>query len=108
MVSSAVLISTPAFFLGLLALLVLGLWWRIAPIAGIGSGFLDGLAHLWLPAVVICASLVPVMARVLRSSIMATMREEFVEVRSSAASINGSSSRGTSSRVPRSHRQSTC
>jgi peptide/nickel transport system permease protein len=78
--TSAVLVSTPSFFLGLLALLVLALWLKVAPISGIGDGFIGALQHLWLPSLVICASLVPVMARVLRSSIMSTMREEFVEV----------------------------
>jgi peptide/nickel transport system permease protein len=80
MTGSSLLVSTPSFFLGLLAILLFSFGLQIAPVAGIGDGFLDVLAHLWLPAIVICGSLVPVMARVLRSSILSTMREEFVEV----------------------------
>lgn len=75
----ATAIAAPAFFVGLLALLVFGLWWRIAPVAGIGDSFLDAIGHLWLPAAVICVSLVPVVVRVLRASILATTDEEFVE-----------------------------
>lgn len=76
---SAAAIAAPAFFVGLLALLVFGLWWRIAPIAGIGDNIFEAIGHLWLPAAVICVSLVPVVVRVLRASILATADEEFVE-----------------------------
>lgn len=72
-------LSTPGFFLGLLALLLFAIRWEVAPVAGFESSFPEALAYLWLPALVICAQLVPILARVFRSSVMRTMDEEFIE-----------------------------
>lgn len=72
-------ISTPGFFLGLLALLLFSIRWKVAPVAGFEATFPGALAYLWLPALVICAQLVPILARVFRSSVLRTLDEEFVE-----------------------------
>jgi peptide/nickel transport system permease protein len=73
-------LATPGFFLGLLALLLFAMQLGVAPVAGFEASFPGALAYLWLPAVVICAQLVPILARVLRSSLRRTIDEEFVEV----------------------------
>lgn len=77
--TTAVLLSIPAFFTALIGLIVFGLHYGIAPIIGYEPGFPQSLKYLWLPALVICTTLVPVLARVLHSSIVETMGEEFVE-----------------------------
>lgn len=79
-VLASLFLSAPGFFLGLLALLLFAMRWGIAPVAGFRPGFPEALRYLWLPAVVICAQLVPILARVLRTSVSRTLDEEFVEV----------------------------
>ena len=77
--STSVLLAIPAFFTALIALIVFGLHYGVAPIIGYQPGFPANLRYLWLPALVICTHLVPVLSRVLHSSIVETMGEEFVE-----------------------------
>ena len=77
--STSVLLAIPAFFTALIALIIFGLHYGIAPIIGYEPGFPANLKYIWLPALVICTHLVPVLARVLHSSLVETMGEEFVE-----------------------------
>lgn len=77
--TTSVFLAIPAFFTALVALIVFGLYYGIAPIIGYEPAFPVNLKYLWLPALVICTTLVPVLARVLHSSIVETMGEEFVE-----------------------------
>jgi len=72
-------VATPGFFLGLLALLLFAVRWGMAPVSGFEPTFPEALAYLWLPALVMCAQLVPILARVFRSSVMRTLDEEFIE-----------------------------
>jgi peptide/nickel transport system permease protein len=76
---TSVFLAIPTFFTALIALLVLGVHYGIAPIIGYTPGFPANLYFVWLPALVICTHLVPVLSRVLYSSIKETMAEEFVE-----------------------------
>lgn len=77
--STSVLLAIPAFFTALIGLIVFGLRYEVAPIIGYEPGFPGNLRFLWLPALVICSHLVPVLSRVLHSSVVETMTEEFVE-----------------------------
>lgn len=88
-VVASLALATPGFFLGLLALLLFAIRLSVAPVAGFESTFPGGLTYVWLPAVVICAQLVPILARVFRSSVMRTLDEEFIE----AAIVRGVSRR---------------
>src|SRR6476646_7012168 len=80
LVGSSFFVSMPAFFVGLMALLVAAVWLKIAPVAGITGNLPGAIKYLWLPSLVICLALVPILARVLAASISNTLREEFVEV----------------------------
>ena len=84
-VGASVLVSTPVFFSGLLLILLFAVQINLAPIAGYQPGFPGNLYYLWLPALTISFVLVPVLARILQSSIVETSDEEFVE----AAIIRG-------------------
>ncbi len=75
----AVLVAIPSFFLAIVALLVLAVNLRIAPVAGYAPSFPENLRYLWLPGLVLCGVLVPIATRVLSQSIEETQREEFVE-----------------------------
>ena len=78
-ISTSVMVATPIFFSGMLALLLFALHLGLAPVAGFDPRFPDNLAHLWLPALVMCIALVPVLARVIQTSISETLDQEFVE-----------------------------
>jgi peptide/nickel transport system permease protein len=76
---TSIMVATPIFFSGLLALLLFALRLQLAPVAGFDPTFPANLAHLWLPALVICGTLVPVLARVIQTSVVETLEQEFVE-----------------------------
>jgi peptide/nickel transport system permease protein len=80
LVAASLFVSTPAFFSGLMALLIASVWLKIAPVAGIVGNLPEAINYLWLPSLVIALNLVPILARVLIASITDTLREEFVEV----------------------------
>ncbi len=82
---ASVFVATPVFFSGLLLILLFAVQVNLAPIAGYYPGFPANLYSLWLPALTINCVLVPVLARILQSSIIETSSEEFVE----AAIIRG-------------------
>ena len=72
-------LATPDFLVALLLLYQFGLIWGIAPIFGYDPSFPANMKYLWLPSLVNCVVLVPVLSRVLYSSILDTLDEEFVE-----------------------------
>lgn len=78
-VGSSILLATPVFYSGLLLLLLFAIQLKIAPVAGYHPTFPDNLRYLWLPALVLCGVMVPIIARVLQSSIIDTLDQEFVE-----------------------------
>jgi peptide/nickel transport system permease protein len=61
----------------LISLMSVQLGWF--PVSGLGQGFGDRLYHLTLPAIALAASLVALVARVTRSSMLRVLDEEFVE-----------------------------
>jgi peptide/nickel transport system permease protein len=77
--STSISLALPGFFLALIGLLYFGTILNWVPAAGYEGTFPANLKYLWLPAVVNCFSLVPILSRVLHSSLMDTLDEEFVE-----------------------------
>jgi peptide/nickel transport system permease protein len=77
--STSISLAIPGFFLALLGLLLFGTVVTWVPAAGYEGNFPSNLKYLWLPALVNCFSLVPILSRVLHSSLMDTLDEEFVE-----------------------------
>ncbi|HZS86242.1 MAG TPA: ABC transporter permease [Chloroflexota bacterium] len=71
-------LGLPAFWLGLLLALILGVNLGLFPVSGAGSGVLDGLWHLTLPAFTIALSITPIIGRSLRSSLIDVLRSDFV------------------------------
>jgi len=78
-ISASVLLATPVFFSGVLAILLFAMQLGLAPVAGYRGEFPNNLRYLWLPGLVLCTVLVPILARVLQSSIVDTLEQEFVE-----------------------------
>jgi peptide/nickel transport system permease protein len=77
--TTSISLAIPGFFLALIGLLYFGTILDWAPAAGYEGSFPANLRYLWLPALVNCFSLVPILSRVLHSSLMDTLDEEFVE-----------------------------
>lgn len=77
--TTSISLAIPGFFLALIGLLYFGTILDWAPAAGYEGDFPANLRYLWLPALVNCFALVPILSRVLHSSLMDTLDEEFVE-----------------------------
>ncbi len=80
-IGASVLLATPVFFSGVVAILLISIQLGLAPVAWSerNSAFPNNLRYLWLPALVLCTVLVPILARVLQSSVVDTLEQEFVE-----------------------------
>jgi peptide/nickel transport system permease protein len=78
-IGASLSLATPVFFSGVLAILIFAVGLNLAPVAGYRGEFPANLRYLWLPALVLCTVLVPILSRVLQSSIADTMEQEFVE-----------------------------
>lgn len=83
--SAVVGLSTPPFWLAMLAVLAFAVWLPWFPVSGMratvgGGGWLDVLHHLLLPALVLATVAGSVIARVTRSALLETQRAEFVKV----------------------------
>jgi peptide/nickel transport system permease protein len=73
------LMSMPAFWIGVLLILWLGVLVPVFPVSGYGDGFLDRLYHLLLPAFVIAIGTTALTIRSLRSSLIDVIKAEFVD-----------------------------
>jgi peptide/nickel transport system permease protein len=71
-------LGLPSFWLAIIFALVFGVKLRLFPIAGAGSGGIDTLWHITLPALTIALSIAPILTRALRSSLIEVMRADFV------------------------------
>jgi peptide/nickel transport system permease protein len=72
-------IVLPPFWVGILLVLLIALPTGVFPIAGYGNGFGDHLRSLVLPAVTMAIATAPVQIRTLRTSLVSSMRREYVE-----------------------------
>ncbi|HET9017380.1 MAG TPA: ABC transporter permease [Thermomicrobiaceae bacterium] len=73
-------ISTPAFWIGILLLILLGVKVRLFPVGGIGTSPLQDLRYLFLPALTLALGISAVLIRNLRDAILTTMSAEHVMV----------------------------
>ncbi|WP_236789911.1 ABC transporter permease [Amycolatopsis sp. GM8] len=78
-VSAVVLLATPAFFVGLVGILVLAVQAQIAPAGGWAGHYPENFSYLWLPVLVLSAYLAPLIARAVRQKARDTLREQFIE-----------------------------
>jgi ABC-type dipeptide/oligopeptide/nickel transport system permease component len=80
---TSTLLSIPVFFSGQVIILIVAINWKLLPVGGFDPA--DPLRYLILPAITACGPLVPVLLRVLQSSVVDTMGQGFVE----AAQVRG-------------------
>lgn len=72
-------IGLPAFWLGIILIMIfsVGLGWF--PVSGYGDGFFRHLHHLFLPALTIAIALAPVLTRNLRATLIDQMQADYVQ-----------------------------
>jgi peptide/nickel transport system permease protein len=68
----------PAFWVGILFLTYFSVKLQLFPVAGYGEGWREHLHHLFLPALTIALSIVPILVRALRTSILEAMASDYV------------------------------
>lgn len=73
MLAALLAISLPSFVIGPLAILVFALWLAWLPVGGWG-----GLSHLLLPALILAAPYIAYIARLMRSSLLDTLNQDFI------------------------------
>jgi peptide/nickel transport system permease protein len=71
--------AMPAFWLGIIFILIFSVHLPVFPISGFGSGLIGHLYYLFLPALTIALSFSTVLVRSLRTSTISTLRAEFVD-----------------------------
>ena len=71
--------AMPAFWLGIIFILLFSVHVHAFPISGFGSGFFGHLYYLFLPALTIALGFSTVLVRSLRSATIATLQAEFVD-----------------------------
>ncbi len=72
-------LSSPVFYVGLILLIVFGVYLRWFPVGGVGEGFLENLYYLFLPALTLAFHQGAVLMRNLRSSIIDVLTAEYVD-----------------------------
>jgi peptide/nickel transport system permease protein len=78
-VLSMVTMAMPAFWTGLLLILLVSVRLGVLPTAGYGTGPVGHLKSLTLPAITLGLYLTPILLRSLRSSILETLSSEFIQ-----------------------------
>lgn len=78
-VVTSVSLAIPGFYMALIFILVFAVHLQLAPVGGYVSDFPENLRYLWLPALASCTTMVPILSRIMESSITQTLDEEFVE-----------------------------
>jgi peptide/nickel transport system permease protein len=73
-----VLMLMPSFWVGILLIIFFSVQLGLFPVSGYGSGLLDNLHHLFLPALTIALAITPVLVRALRASILESLSADYV------------------------------
>ena len=72
--------SMPAYWIGMLLLLLFGIWLPIFPIGGYGPTLDEQLSSLFLPALTLSLGLIPLVVRSLRASLIEAMEADHVDM----------------------------
>ena len=71
--------AMPAFWLGIILIILFSVHLHVFPLNGFGSGFIGHLYNLFLPALTIALGFSTVLVRSLRAATIATLQAEFVD-----------------------------
>lgn len=73
-------LGLPPYWLGLLLLLLFGIWWPILPVGGLGGTLGEQLRSLLLPSFTLALGLCPIVIRPLHASLIETLNADHVEM----------------------------
>ncbi len=73
-------LSLPPYWIGLLLLLLFGIWWPILPVGGYGATFGEQLRSLLLPSFTLALGLSPLVVRSLRASLIEALEADHVDM----------------------------
>ena len=79
MVITLILAASPAFWFGLILVIIFSLNLGWFPSAGMGSGFVGSIVSLVLPAITLCGSTAALVARTTRSSMLEVIRQDYID-----------------------------
>ncbi len=68
----------PAFWVGILLLIVFSVRLGLFPVSGYGEGLAGHLRHLFLPALTVALGIVPILVRSLRGSLLEALASDYV------------------------------
>jgi peptide/nickel transport system permease protein len=71
-------LGMPIFWVGLLLILLFGVWLRVFPVGGVSGGVGGTLYSLTLPAITVALSQIPSLVRSLRAQILDVLESDFV------------------------------
>ena len=71
-------LGMPAFWLGIMLVLLLGLKAGLFPVSGFGDGFSSHLKSIFLPALTVALALVPILVRSLRASLISVLQSDYI------------------------------
>jgi peptide/nickel transport system permease protein len=77
-IAFTIALGTPIFWSGIVLAYLLGVHWRLLPLAGVGGGGLDTIRHLTLPALSIALAICPILVRTFRSSLIEVVASDYV------------------------------
>ena len=80
--------AMPPFWVGILLILIFGLFLNLFPVSGYGEGFIGHIYHLFLPSLTIALFLSPMLTQSLRASILDNLSSDYVEVAKSKCLSN--------------------
>jgi peptide/nickel transport system permease protein len=73
-------LGLPPYWIGLLLLLLFGIWWPILPVGGFGATLGEQLRSLLLPSFTLALGLCPLVIRSLRASLIETLKADHVDM----------------------------
>lgn len=76
--TATISISMPAFWIGLILMVIFSLRLRVFPISGYGNNFREHLHHLFLPSLTIAFTVSTLLARNLRNSLLEILQTDYV------------------------------
>lgn len=74
-----VMMLMPSFWVGILLIIFFSVKLKLFPVSGFGTGFVDNVWHLFLPALTISLAISPVLVRALRASILEALDADYVK-----------------------------
>lgn len=73
-------LGLPPYWIGLLLLLLFGIWWPVLPVGGFGATLGEQVRSLLLPSFTLALGLCPLVIRSLRASLIETLRADHVDM----------------------------